>query len=407
MKDLSEPILTDLQALTYQAAQYIYNIYFHPLSKFPGPAVAASSRLPLLHSYITGGIADRAQKLHAKYGDVVRVAPDELSYASAQAWKDIYGHRIGGKESFIKDSRFYADAEGKVHSIINSDDANHGRMRRIFSHAFSDKALKAQEPMFKTYVDMLIDRLHRDTKQDPDFKFDIVKMYNFTTFDIMGELTFGEPLHLLEGSDYIPWISAIFGGVRYQTVLQGFMYFPMLFSGLELLIPPSLKKLRKDHSKFSEDRVDRRLAKTTSKPDIWNLVLNQAEGKGLTKEEMYTNSSVFMVAGTETTATILSGLTYYLLKNPETMKKITAEIRGAFSSTSDIDMGRLAQLPYMNACLEEGLRMYPPVPIGLPRRTPATGATIDGTFVPPEVRYPASSPSLTILLTCRSRQLST
>jgi cytochrome P450 len=73
------------------------------------------------------------------------------------------------------------------------------------------------------------------------------------------------------------------------------------------------------------------------------------------------------------------------LTNPEALKKLTAEIRGAFKSKDEIDFATVSTLPYLLACLEEALRMYPPVPIGLPRVVPKGGATIAGTFVPENV----------------------
>ena len=154
---------------------------------------------------------------------------------------------------------------------------------------------------------------------------------------------------------------------------------------LEMAIPKSVHEKRKQHIAHSRERVDNRLAMKTDRPDIWTYILRHTESdenkKGLSLHQMYSNASTFMIAGTETTATQLSGLTYQLLKNPEAMKKLTAEVRGAFRSRNDIQMQPLAQLKYLNACLEEGLRMYPPVPVGMPRITPAPGATVCGYFV--------------------------
>ena len=89
-----------------------------------------------------------------------------------------------------------------------------------------------------------------------------------------------------------------------------------------------------------------------------------------------------MIAGTETTATALSGTTYHLLKNPSTLAKLVAEIREAFADFEDITLEALARLPYLHAVLQEGLRMYPPVPAELPRRTPKQGAVICDEWVP-------------------------
>ncbi len=67
------------------------------------------------------------------------------------------------------------------------------------------------------------------------------------------------------------------------------------------------------------------------------------------------------------------------------MKKLTTEIRGAFRSEVEIDFASVSTLTYLLACLDEALRMYPPVPIGLPRVVPKGGATIAGNYVPENV----------------------
>lgn len=79
-------------------------------------------------------------------------------------------------------------------------------------------------------------------------------------------------------------------------------------------------------------------------------------------------------------------MTYFLLTNPAPLAKITAEVRATFATEEDINFTSVNNLPYLLACLEEALRMYPPVPTGLPRLVPKGGATICGEFVPEGVR---------------------
>jgi cytochrome P450 len=143
-----------------------------------------------------------------------------------------------------------------------------------------------------------------------------------------------------------------------------------------------LEEQRRKHGEFTHARVDRRLAKKDPRPDIWGLVLARDEESGLSLAEMYANANLFMIAGTETTATLLSGLTYYLLKNPTKMDKLKMEIREAFKTEDEITIERLQALKYLNACVEEGLRMYPPISNGLPRIVPPGGSVIDGRYVP-------------------------
>lgn len=75
--------------------------------------------------------------------------------------------------------------------------------------------------------------------------------------------------------------------------------------------------------------------------------------------------------------------TFFLLKNPECYKRLTQEIRQRFSSYQDISATSAQQLPYLQAVISEGLRIYPPGPQGLPRISP--GKFIGGFFIPPGV----------------------
>ncbi|GLA84866.1 hypothetical protein AtubIFM56815_009087 [Aspergillus tubingensis] len=272
------------------------------------------------------------RNLHLAYGDTVRISPDQVSYSCADGWRDIYGHASATKKSTEKDMRFFGTTLNRTPDVIRAKAADHSRFRRNFSHAFSDKALREQQPLIAHYADLLIEKLREVVQADPKAKIEMVMMYNLTTFDIMGDLTFGDPLNLLKGT----------GNVG----------------------------------------VDWRVDQSLDRPDIWGLVMSQKESLRLSRDEMYANSQLFMVAGTETTATALSGLTYQLLLNPDKMEKITKEIRDAFERDSDIDMLRLAQLKYLNMCIDEGLRMYPPVPTGMPRLTPKEGMEICGEYMP-------------------------
>lgn len=268
-----------------------------------------------------------------------------------------------------------------------AQDADHKRMRRLFNPAFSERALKQQEPLFMKYVNKLVKSLNDSIQEDPKRKLNMVRWYNFTTFDVMGDLTFGEPLHMLDNGEYDPWVSIIFASIKFGTRLGIMQHYPALYKIFKSLMPVSFAKKRFEHFQYSVQRVTKRLEKGRESEDVdlWDLVLGQDEGKGLSRDEMNSNAGLFMVAGTETTATLVSGLTYLLLKNPEIMKKLVQEIRGSFGSLADMQMEAVAALPYLNACMKEAFRLYPPVPIGLPHLTPSEGSTICGEYIPPGV----------------------
>ena len=104
----------------------------------------------------------------------------------------------------------------------------------------------------------------------------------------------------------------------------------------------------------------------------------------MSREEIISSCGVFLIAGSETTATLLSGATYYLLTNPPVLKRLQAEVRESFQSDDEMTSYCAedpSRLPYMEAVLTESLRMYPPVPAALPRITGSTGNVIDGLYV--------------------------
>ena len=89
-----------------------------------------------------------------------------------------------------------------------------------------------------------------------------------------------------------------------------------------------------------------------------------------------------MLAGSETTATALSCITYYLLRTPHALRALQEEIREAFGSYNEINAASTAPLKYLQAVALEGMRIYPPLPFPLPRIVPRGGDTVDGQFLP-------------------------
>jgi cytochrome P450 len=149
------------------------------------------------------------------------------------------------------------------------------------------------------------------------------------------------------------------------------------------LIPKHIRGYRSEHLRRSREKCMRRLEQGNNqhKDFIW-YILKQREKHDLKQDEIIVNSALFIVAGSETTANLLSGLTARLIWNPDKYQKLVSEIRGAFKDESEVDYENLSKLEYLNACIEEGLRIHPPAPTGFLRTVPAGGDTIDGHFVP-------------------------
>lgn len=116
-------------------------------------------RLPYLTAIAKGELPRHVAQLHEQYGEVVRLSPDELSFTNPKAWRDIYGY--GSKEGPgslpPKNWNRQGSSPNGVNSLVaEPDNAEHARIRRIFSPAFSDRALVQQSPLFAKYTNQLI-----------------------------------------------------------------------------------------------------------------------------------------------------------------------------------------------------------------------------------------------------------
>ena len=169
----------------------MYNLFFHPLRRYPGPLVLRATRLGFCYKILKGTLAVDVLDLHRRYGDVVRIAPDELAFADPVAWKDIMGHKTRGDAEFRKTEAFYRPVEDMPVDIITASREEHGTLRRTLAHGFSDRSMREPQPIIKKYIDLLIQRL-RENSRDGAAAVNMAAWYNYTTFDVIGDLAFGE-----------------------------------------------------------------------------------------------------------------------------------------------------------------------------------------------------------------------
>nr|BAI44760.1 cytochrome P450 [Alternaria alternata]BAI44802.1 cytochrome P450 [Alternaria alternata] len=374
------------------SCQCVYNIYLHPLRHYPGPKLAAATGLYHWYWTLAGRIHRQLHKLHRQHGEVVRIGPDRLSFIAPEAWKDIYGPGTTSHKENKKDGRFYAPTPNGRRAMISLlDNQHHASVRRVFQPAFSDRSLRALEPVINKHVKRL---MHTNLRQlaRADEPFDLVHLLNCAIFDIMGDLMLSESFGMLEQSAYVEWIETLLVALRYESVGQFLLEYATLGKLLSFLMPPSARRKREQHVQYTAQRVDKRQQKSeATKRDIWGFLAAHENAEMLDIEDKHANASLFMVAGTETTITALSGLVFLLLQHPPCMRRLVAEIRDSFTCEDAINMDTLQGLSYLNACLSEALRLYPPVPLGNPRVTPADGNVICGHAVPGHTRVYVST----------------
>ncbi|KAL8827067.1 MAG: hypothetical protein Q9170_007163 [Blastenia crenularia] len=360
----------------------IRNAYFHPLSKFPGPKSAAATPIPFVKNLIKGDMVTWVMGLHAKYGEVVRVTPDELSFITPSAWQDIYTT----KPQLPKCEKGVVKLPNGVPNLsAETVTEEHTRQRKILSYAFSERALREQEDILKRYTDLLITKLHEQmpSTEKPSATLDITQWYNYTTFDTVGDLCFNEPFHSLDNSADHLWVQAIFRGLKFGMLLSAFQQLPPMPALVNWLMPQSLKKKGDEHWDWLRQKIARRIETKTKRPDFMTYILDNNKGVGkMSRGEIESNADLLVIAGSETSATTSASSTYYFLTNPAMYERLREEVLGAFKSMDEITVSAAARLPYLRAVITEALRLHPSVAISLPRLVDRPGVVISGHEVP-------------------------
>ncbi|KAL4781966.1 cytochrome P450 [Aspergillus varians] len=360
----------------------LYRLWLHPIASYPGPPLAAISNLPYFIWTTTGNLHQRLHSLHEKYGDVIRIRPNSLVYRTPEAWTDIYGHRKPGSPPFSKDPEFFMPGAAGSSHMINASEADHARQKRLLNHAFSERAMRDQQDLIMGYIDLFIQKLHGYAASSTPVNLE--HWLNFLTFDIIGDLAFGDPFGCLAGSEYHPWVATIFKSIKTGAILRALNIYPAALKIIRHLLPKSLAQKRVQHYQQSKDRVTSRLQTKTTRPDFISYILkyNDGDERGMTTPEIEVNAAIIIQAGSETTATVLAACIYYLGTNPECYARAADEVQTAFAQDADIHFLSVAKLPYLNAVIEESLRLFPPAPGVGPRVVPPGGAMVSGCYVP-------------------------
>ncbi|KAI1121880.1 benzoate 4-monooxygenase cytochrome P450 [Nemania abortiva] len=374
--------------LGHWLCKIVYNIYFHPLRDIPGPRTAAISNIPYCWWLLGGRQPFKMLELHNKYGHVVRIAPNEVSFSSAQSWKDIYGSRPGHK-TFTK-SEFYGTgsfANTGVVSLSNERKPHvHKEMRGYLAGAFSDRSVLEQEAIVAGSIELFLRLVGYLGSQQKELNMS--SALGSLTFDICGDLSFGATFGALQRGkerEEHPWISLLFKSLVQAEMADAVNRFPILKHVLPVLMGGYSKKVTRDTKAFEEicyKTVQSRIALKAERKDILTQMVRDRDANAITDKQIAAHASDVAVAGTESTATALLTTIYYLVRDQSAMSRLKAEIRDAFHRYEDVNFSSISSLPYLNAVLNEAMRIYPPVPIGLPRHVPEGGDTIDGLFFP-------------------------
>ena len=268
---------------------------------------------------------------------------------------------------------------------MSPDEDDHARYRRAFMNSFSEKSLREQAPVIESYIESFISQLKAPMpgRQWMDKIVDFEKWFNFLTFDISGDLSFGESFDCINNGKAHPWVEIAQDFGKGLALIASVNQYPPIDKLLRYIIPKHILQRSMDHRAMSHAKAQKRIALDTERPDWVTPTKKYNDQKGVfTDAEWSINLLVIAFASSETTASALTAILRELVQNKGVLYRLTQEIRGAFEKETDISIASTSNLQYMNAVINEGLRLCPPVVIGIPRVVPEGGDTVCGQWVP-------------------------
>ncbi|KAJ4317917.1 hypothetical protein N0V94_004680 [Neodidymelliopsis sp. IMI 364377] len=275
--------------------------------------------------------------------------------------------------------------------ILLAEGDEHKRQRKLLMPAFAFRHVKDLYPIFWSKSQEMTDRILKTTKTEPDGSvvIEVRDWASRATLDIIGVAGMGKDFDSLINpeNELFQTYKRIFANNRGAQIVQ------LLLGLLPHWVAINLPLKRNDEignaigtiKKVSRDLISAKRAQLQrgEKPshDILSVAL---ESGGFTDEDLVNQLMTFLAAGHETTASAMSWAIYCLCKHPSTQQRLRTELRSSLPSLSDptasISSTDIDRLPYLNAVLQETLRLFPPVPLTM--RETATDTTIQGSFIP-------------------------
>ncbi|RFU74504.1 benzoate 4-monooxygenase cytochrome p450 [Trichoderma arundinaceum] len=377
-------------------------LVFHPLAKYPGPLISSLTDWYTVYWIAEGGRHLELDKQHKKYGKYVRFGPNRLSINSAKASRDLHD---------VNSNTFKADAYGSFKrffgaemSLTTVDHKAHAFRRRVNMTAITPAAVKEFEDQVTPHVEEFIDIISEGvgSKLEGEHGWssgkDMSYAVAFCIADIMGSVTFGRTWNVQRDPKYRHFVKDLPNGVagihlvgHMQSLFFGNMH-KFLFK--ELIV--GVGNLMSVSRSFALWRLEQ---KSMPHRDIWAALLASRDpktGEAFSTEELISEASLFIIGGTDGMITATTSTLFYLLHNPRTLERLTREIREAFPLSAD-DIGKkasavkcpirfasaeLQRIAYLPACIDEAMRISPPVPSILPRVVGTGGMTVDGEYFP-------------------------
>ncbi|KAI1852146.1 hypothetical protein JX265_013117 [Neoarthrinium moseri] len=314
--------------------------------------------------------------LHKVYGPIVRIAPHEVAIADLEAFSEI--HRIGG--GFLKSAWYDNAAVGNEPGIFSMrNPKEHAQRRRMFARGFSKSGLRSNwEDIVRDTVEEAVARIKAEATHGTT---DALKWWTLMAADVVSQLAFGHSFEMVRRGE-----KSDFNKALEKTLMSGAMQreLPLVFAIMRFIPLESVQRIVTAEDVLYEHgtKAVMKFREGGGHLNLFSQMISESESNEkstLSDQTVWREASNLIFAGSDTTATTMTYLTWVVLKMPSLRERLEEEVAALSPGFRDQD---LEELPLLNAVIDEVLRLYGAAPGSLPRNVPEGGATLGGYFLP-------------------------
>ncbi|KAL7957986.1 putative cytochrome P450 [Trichoderma compactum] len=389
--------------IVYLFCLVIYRLYFSPLAKFPGPKLAAISKWYEFYYdvILRGQFTFQIQRMHKKYGPIVRINPFELHIEDSSYWDELYTSNKEYERYAWMSGRFGANTT--TSSTVKSD--LHSIRRAPLNPMFSKRSITKFEPIVHEKVELLSKGIARYDVSGSVLSLN--SAFNAFAGDVIASYCFGFSYNQLESTGFHDNFHPAYEAVRKLAHFS--LQFPMVYIVLGLcprslmkILTPNIYKmfeLQKDLQGKIKNILDghEKNRANSGHPTIFNeLLQSNLPPQEKTVRRLGSEAQQMIGAGVETVAWALTTTVFHLLNNPSKLQKLRDELEKAIPDPAVLPNSLvLEKLPYLTACAKEGVRLSTGVSVRLPRVSPKKPIKYRNWVIPPGT--PVSMTTLDVL----------
>ncbi|OHW99436.1 cytochrome p450 [Colletotrichum incanum] len=354
----------------------IYRLFLHPLRRFPGPFAAKISKLHTTWQNRDWKLHQRYLEMHEKYGDFVRIGPNDISIVNLEAFTNIHGPQT---KCTKHNTGFYdvAAAKGELNLDSLWHNEQHRDRRKVWDQALG--TLENYEAETRSVLRTFLSRL----EELQGFPVNTTLYAKLIPFDNMGRVGYGRDFRTVRDGREDRMLDLIESG--FKTLARfGQAPWPVVF----LMKLPKLGMIR-EFEELGERLVDERIsAESDDAHDMMKYFLddlNSEKPKSFHNiNVMYNDSKAILVGATDTIACALAHAFFFLARDANFRRRLYDNIATVHGKTlpGEFAIADLKKLEFLDAVIQETLRIQAPAAINGPRITPPEGIVVDGKHIP-------------------------